>query len=323
MEEASSKNIRLGIFITIGFLLIIGLIYFLGSQRSLFGSKVEVEVLFNTVSGLQPGASVRLSGLNIGTVKGVSIANDSMVSVTMLIDDQAARYVKNDAYASIESDGLMGSKIVTIFGGSSGQYISDGDRINGKEPLSIDDVVTSFKNASDNANKLTSNLVVISDQIRNGDGLLGRLVSDTVMALRVERIVASLEASGNHAARITTEIEKATRSINEGEGLVASLLYNRSWTRTASSVMDSITSTADNLSLASENLRDFSEKLNDNRGAIDKLMDDPAVAKDVEATIYNLNKGTANIDDVLETINDSWILNLFSGKDEKTSKQEK
>lgn len=299
------------------------LIYFMGSQRSLFGSKVEVEARFRTVVGLQSGGNVRFSGLNIGTVKSVAIANDSLVSVILLIDNEAAKFIKKDAFASIDSDGLMGNKIISISGGTSDEYISDGDLLQSKEPMSIDDIISSFKNASDNANRLTNNLLLISDQINKGEGLLGKLVSDTALAFRIEHMTASLEASSHNAARITAEIKRAAQQINEGDGFVSKMLYDSSIAVSADQAIDSISAVTENLAIASENLKIFMQKLNDDKGAVDKLMNDPAVAKDVEATIYNLNKGTANIDEVLETINDSWILNLFSGGQGDKAKQRK
>src|SRR5699024_4311084 len=108
---------------------------------------------------------------------------------------------KEDAFAAIESDGLMGNKIVSISMGSPGaDPLHDGDEIDTREPVSMDDVVSSFMETSDNARKLTGNLTEISRQIRSAEGLLGKIVSDSILATRVSNIVVSLEKTGNNAA---------------------------------------------------------------------------------------------------------------------------
>ncbi|UII26287.1 MlaD family protein [Fulvivirga maritima] len=316
MEKNVKRDIRLGVFIVIGIAFFIGMVYFLGSQQQLFGDKVRITTTFKNVSGLQPGNNVRFSGIKVGTVKDIEIATDSTVRAVLLINKESAQFIKEDAFASIVSDGLMGNKIVSISaGGAQSKSIAQDDELKSKEPVSLDDVVASFKQTSDNAQDLTANLLTISNQIKNAEGLLGKVVSDTSMAQRVTSMVASLEESSKHAAGITREVERAAYQVNHGNGLIARALSDSTWGNQIDYTLDSVYVAGESIAVASRELKEFMLKLNNSKGAIDKLLNDSTVAKDLEQTIINVKKGTEDLDEVMKTVNDSWLLNLFSKKD--------
>ncbi|MBL3658362.1 MlaD family protein [Fulvivirga sediminis] len=324
MEKNIKKDVKLGIFIVIGIAFFIGVVYFLGSQQQLFGDKVRVSATFKNVSGLQPGNNVRFSGIKVGTVKDIEIVSDSTVRAVLLINKESAQFIKNDAFASIVSDGLMGNKIVSISAGTAqAKSIAKDDKLRSKEPVSLDDVVASFKQTSDNAQDLTANLLAISNQIKNAEGLLGKVVSDTTMAHRVTSMVASLEKSSRHAAGITRQVEQAAYQVNHGDGLIARALSDSTWGKQIDHTLDSVYFAGESIAQASRELKDFMTKLNNSKGAIDKLLNDSTVAKDLEQTIINVKKGTDDLDEVMKTINDSWLLNLFSKKDKDKDKNDK
>ncbi|UII31395.1 MlaD family protein [Fulvivirga ulvae] len=313
MSSKIKKDITLGIFIVLGLVLFIGLIYYIGSQQQLFGSKVKVTALFKNVGGLQSGNNVRFSGIKVGTVKGIEIATDSTARVTLLINENASRFIKQDAFATIDSDGLMGNKIVSISAGSAqAPVLKDGDVLKTKEPVSIDDVIASFKRTSDNARELTGNLNEISRQIKNAEGLLGKVVSDSVLAGRVSHIVGSIEKTSVNAAQITDQIELAAMRLNSGDGLLARAIHDEELGKSVETTLDSVRYAGKNLADASRDLKRFMHRLNDNEGLLDKLLNDSITARNLQETMYNVKTGTEDLDEVMNTLNNSWLLNLFS-----------
>lgn len=317
MNDKVKKDITLGIFIVIGVVMFIGLIYYIGSQQQLFGSKVQVTALFRNVGGLQSGNNVRFSGIKVGTVKEIEIASDSTARVTLLINENASQFIKQDAFATIDSDGLMGNKIVSISPGSANApVLADGDVLKTKEPVNIDDVISSFKKTSDNARELTQNLTAISRQIKNAEGLLGKVVSDSVLAHKVSNIVGSIEKTSINAAQITDQIEVATIKLNSGDGLLARAIHDPELGSTVETTLDSVQYAGKNLADASRDLKRFMQKLNNNEGLLNQLLNDSITARNLEETMYNVKRGTEDLDEVMSTVNNSWLLNLFS-KDKK------
>ncbi|SEP07896.1 phospholipid/cholesterol/gamma-HCH transport system substrate-binding protein [Flavobacterium sp. CF108] len=194
MEKQSGYTWKLGMFVTVGLLLFIMAIYFIGKQKNLFGSTFHITSKFKTVSGLEVGNNVRFSGINIGTVEEIRLINDSSVVVSMVIKDEVREFIKTDARASIGSDGLMGDKVLTIMPGvKSTKIIEDNGAIASINGIEMNDIMKSVKKSVDNVGVISEELAIFSRSMNNGNGALARLVRDDKMANSVSNTLSNLE----------------------------------------------------------------------------------------------------------------------------------
>lgn len=195
MDKQSGYTWKLGMFVTIGLLLFILAIYFIGKQKNLFGSTFNITSQFKTVSGLEVGNNVRFSGINIGTVEEIRLINDSSVVVSMVIKDEVREFIKTDAHASIGSDGLMGDKVLTITPGTkSTKVVENNGAIASINGIEMNDIMKSVKKSVDNAGIITEELAIFSHSMNNGNGALARLVRDDKMANSVSNTLNNLES---------------------------------------------------------------------------------------------------------------------------------
>ena len=81
MKKNTSNRIRLGIFVSLGIVLFILGVYFIGERQQLFRSTFRLSCVFKDVAGLQSGGNVRFSGITVGTVDNISIVSDTTVKV--------------------------------------------------------------------------------------------------------------------------------------------------------------------------------------------------------------------------------------------------
>lgn len=195
MEKQSGYTWKLGMFVTIGLLLFIMAVYFIGKQKNLFGSTFNITSQFKTVSGLEVGNNVRFSGINIGTVEEIRLINDSSVVVSMVIKDDVREFIKTDARASIGSDGLMGDKVLTISPGVKSQkVVENGGAIASVNGIEMQDLMKSVKKSVDNVSVISDELAIFSHSMNNGNGALARLVRDDKMANSVSNTLTNLES---------------------------------------------------------------------------------------------------------------------------------
>ncbi len=195
MEKESGYTWKLGMFVSVGLLLFIMAIYFIGKQKNLFGSTFHISSKFKTVSGLEVGNNVRFSGINIGTVEEIRIINDSSVVVSMVIKDEIRKFIKTDARAGIGSDGLMGDKVLTISPGvKSTKIIEDNGTIASIDGIEMNDIMKSVKKSVDNVGVISEELAIFSHSMNNGNGALARLVRDDKMANSVTNTLSNLES---------------------------------------------------------------------------------------------------------------------------------
>jgi phospholipid/cholesterol/gamma-HCH transport system substrate-binding protein len=186
-----SRTVHLGMFIVSTLAVLAAGIFLVGRNQLMFNRTYRLQADFGTVSGLNGGAEVRVGGLRKGVVKAIRLPNqpDEKVAVEMNLDRSTREVVKKDSVASIQTEGLMGSKYVDIsFGSKDAPQVDDGDTIDSVPPLDIsdlfkktNDILDSSKTAMNNMGQLTDNLKSVSAKIDQGKGTMGALVNDRKM----------------------------------------------------------------------------------------------------------------------------------------------
>src|SRR5258708_31844226 len=106
------------------------MIFWIGGNRFLFSRPSPIRAPFDNVGGLDEGAAVRTGGVRIGTVERIQLPNrpDDKISVEMRLQHSTQDVIKKDSIASIETEGLLGSRYVAVsFGSLEAEQVSDGD----------------------------------------------------------------------------------------------------------------------------------------------------------------------------------------------------
>src|SRR5690242_20144671 len=128
METGTSQNLRLGIFVVAGIMVLIIGLYFIGENRKMFGKSFKLYANFRNVKGLRTGNSVRYGGIDVGTVKKIDIINDTLIRVDLEVEEKLKSVIRKNALTSIGSDGLMGNTLLNIEQGSEpAPFVKDGD----------------------------------------------------------------------------------------------------------------------------------------------------------------------------------------------------
>jgi phospholipid/cholesterol/gamma-HCH transport system substrate-binding protein len=193
--KSNSYKIKLGIFVTTGAALFIFGLFWIGRQKHLFDSTFTISSVFTGVSGLQVGNNVRFSGINVGTVDRIEIINDTSVKVNLIIEKSVNAFIKEDCFATIGSEGLMGDKIISITQGSpEAKSVVEGTQLRSLAPVETDDIMANIKVTTDNVAVITDQLAEIVIKINAGKGTLGRLLEDSTMAITLQQTMDNLKA---------------------------------------------------------------------------------------------------------------------------------
>jgi len=194
MEPSTKSKIRLGIFVTIGALFLIAAVFYIGKKKNLFTATFNLHGTFRNVSGLQIGNNIRFAGITVGTIGNIVILTDTSVQVDMVIENSTRKFIKKDSYASIGTEGLMGSRVVNITQGTfASSSIKEDDEIKTMEPAETDAILTSLQATGENAEIITDQLAEIFYKINNGEGLLGRLIQDSAFAGNLSQTINNLK----------------------------------------------------------------------------------------------------------------------------------
>src|SRR5664279_4290757 len=182
-SSGNARSIIVGIFVFLGLGIFVVTILTLGSQRKTFEKSITVKSFFDNVNGLQKGNNIWFSGVKVGTIRNVSLKENGKVEVDMAIEEQSVKYISKDAKARLSSDGLIGNKIIEIYGGSpKSQKIEPGDILNNDKLLSTDDMMKTLSKNNDNLFAITNDFKLISGRIADGKGSVGKLLTDETLA---------------------------------------------------------------------------------------------------------------------------------------------
>ena len=283
MKQTSSEKFRLGIFVVLGALVFVLAIYFIGRRQSMFGSTMSINAVFNNINGLQIGNNVRYAGIDIGTVKGIEMVNDTTIVVNMVIQNKIVRHVKRNAVATISSDGLVGSMIVNIIPGNNfADPISDNDTIKSFSRIRTDDILNTLNVTNENAALLTADLLKITRQINEGHGTVGTLLRDTVMANNLRKTLRYLELTGKTTSESMKKVDRLIGSLNQRDNVVGVLNDTAVASRLRRISVNLEKSTAQ-IDVLIANLNETVTNARDGKGAINYLSNNPELVTKIES----------------------------------------
>ena len=141
MEKAKLELVG-GIFVLIGIACLAYLSIKLGKLELIGGDVYEVEAQFNTATGLKPGASIEIAGVEVGRVKDITLKDDR-AAVLLAVNRSVKLY--SDTIASIKTRGIIGEKFMALSPGGGGEPLKPGDTIRDTESgLDLEELVSQY-----------------------------------------------------------------------------------------------------------------------------------------------------------------------------------
>jgi phospholipid/cholesterol/gamma-HCH transport system substrate-binding protein len=215
------KKLRVGMFVLVALAAGIGLVYALGARARLFEPRYTVHAHFTEVGGLNEGATVRLAGVQVGRVKAVNLPSEpgGKVRVDLSIAKQFSNRVRKNSMARIETQGLLGDRIIELtVGTADAPATHDGDVIVAVDPTDFGKIVSQGAETVKNVAALAESLKATAETLKQS-----RLIEDASATLsstrkvteRVSRMVDDIEKGRGWAHALIYEEPVALRRMNE------------------------------------------------------------------------------------------------------------
>ena len=271
MRTTAGTRLRVGIFVLVALVIGASVAFAIGAQENVFAPKTTYHAIFENVGGLQKGNTVRVAGVNVGSVTDVIIAESGKIEVYFRIIDDATHLIRGEpgvavgseepqgSVASIGSKGLLGDRLVEISVGAD-EYpewdpdepipVSVGGGIMDMAERTLEEVEGTAHNLrlatdpfadqefSNDLKETARNLAKTSGLIASGDGTIGRLVHDEELGRDVKAAVKELRAAGKQVAALGKNLNKITEDIQTNEGTAHALLYGTEGTDAIRNIRD-------------------------------------------------------------------------------------
>lgn len=320
MKTTETQKVRLGIFVIIGTLLFVTAVYFIGQRQNMFKKTFTISAYFQNVNGLQKGNNVRYSGIDIGTVKDISMLNDSIIKVDMAIEEKIITHIKTDAIAAIGSDGLVGNMIINIVPGkkSSAPMIKNGDTIESYSKIGADDILSTLGSSTENIAILSSDLLKITNAMIEGKGTIGVLLNDTIMAKDLGQSVTNLKNASYTATRSLKELNTILADIKTNDDTVLGLLINDTLSgQKLKNVIANLEASSIEIENLVQNANTVVTDIQSNEGALNYVLNDTTLVNSLKSTLNNINEGTAKFNQNMEALKHNFLTRGYFRKLER------
>ena len=313
MNESPNKHaVIVGLFIFIGLAFLLAGILIVGDLRETFSRKMQVYSLFDDVGGLQGGNNIWLSGVKIGTVSNLNFFGKSQVEVTMNIERKAQKYIPKDAMVKISSDGLIGNKILVIYGGTEKlPAVQDGDTLAVEKTFTSEDMIKTLQENNSNLLAITSDFKILSHKLVSGEGTIGKLLNDSSIYVNINSATASLQIASVRAQQLVSSLVVFSSVLNKKGTLMNGLTTDTVIFNSVKASVLQLQQMADTASLFVTNIKKAGSNPHSTIGV---LLHDEEAGTRLKETIKNLESSSKKLDEDLEAAQHNILLRGFFKK---------
>lgn len=327
----NNRPLLVGAFIFLGLVILVIAIFTLGGQKKTFVKSVTINAVFDDVGGLLKGANVWFSGVKVGTVKSVSFYGDRQVLVTMSIDQHAESHIHKDAMAKIGSDGLIGNKIVVIYGGTETAPIAEKNSfLTVEKALTTDDMLATLQTNNKNLVEITGSFKSIAHKIDSGNGALATILNDPAMSEKLagtinnlQQISDNFKAASATSRTVLTDFQHFSGKLNKPGNSINDLVSDTAMYSDISGTLSQLRSASGSISQFTANLKTMSDQLNEDDNAVGVLLNDSSAGNKLKVIINNLETSSKKLDEDLEAAQHNFLLRGYFKKKAKAEAKSK
>lgn len=310
MNETSNRHtVIVGIFIFIGIAFLLSGILIVGNLRETFNRKMKIVSLFDNVGGLQRGNNIWLSGVKIGTVNNLNFYGKSQVEVIMNIETKAVKYIPKDSKVKLSNDGLIGNKILVIYGGNEKlRSVNEGDTLAVEKTFTSEDMINTLQENNKNLLAITTDFKTLAHKLVAGEGTIGKLLNDSSVYKNINAATASLELASAKAHQLVSSLADFSSGLNKKGTLANELTTDTVVFKSAKASILQLQQIADTASLFVSNLKKAGSNPNSTIGVL--LHDEVAGAR-IKETIRKLESSSVKLDEDLEAAQHNFLLRGF------------
>jgi phospholipid/cholesterol/gamma-HCH transport system substrate-binding protein len=215
---AVNRLAAVGAFVIGGLLLFAVGLYLIGNRRMMFTDTFEVYTEYSRIAGLQNGAIVRVAGLDAGEVESIYLpaSPSAKFRVKLRIREDVHPLVRLDSVATIQTDGLVGSKYVQVASGTDASpQVPPGGTIGSQEPFDFADMMTKINETIDMVTVMVKEVKVGID-----DALTAVSSTATDAQALIKDTGAEIRAITASGQRVAGDLQLVIARIRAGEGTI-------------------------------------------------------------------------------------------------------
>lgn len=326
MSRKIVNNVKLGAFVLAGLIFLIFLLYMIGKNHSLFRSNYVLKAQFENVQGLKAGNNVRYAGIDVGTVKNVTILNDTILEVVMTVDEKMNSIIRKNTLVSIGTDGFVGNKVVNMTSGKETSALAeDGDILPAKIPVNTDEIIQTLSNTNNDISIIAAELKTTVQRINNSEALWS-LLNEKELPNNLKRAVENTRLATAKAHEMINELYTIVDNVKKGKGSAGAILSDTTLAVNLNAAIHKIQNVGDSadslVHQMSAVVEDIQKDINSGGGPLNTLLKDSAMSSKIDSSLDNIEKATDNFNQNMEALKHNFLFRKYFRKLEKQKQKE-
>lgn len=241
-----------------------------------------VVTVMSDAGGLNRGARVHMSGVEVGVVRSVELVSTDRIIVRLWL--QRGVEVPRDSRVMLESVGVFGDKILVLQAGRSGTLAVDGDTLAVGTASSLMDLAGDLGDQADQVLRRV-NMLLSDSTIDQVHGAVSSLPG-TIRGL--EKLAREGGSEFEALSRSLRETAESLRRAVDGAELDALISDLEA---TASKLSE----TADSFKESAESLASIAGKIDRGEGTLGLMVNDPGLYEDLQSAVRSIDSLTQDI----------------------------
>jgi phospholipid/cholesterol/gamma-HCH transport system substrate-binding protein len=295
---------KVGLFVLIGLVLVAVLMLGFSKGLTFFQPTYTIRLVTTDVGGLKVRSAVLMSGVQVGTVSDISLAQDGK-SVTLSLKIYRRFVIHKDAKFVIEQSGFLGDQYVGISPTkNAGEVYQNGDRAQAEEPFNFTETA-----------RTAGGLVARVDETAVR---LNAMIDDIRRLLLNEQTLTNLALTTEHLHTISSNAKQTVDGANSAVQKVNALLEDNTPTITTAATnllafsedlkevsaglntllatnTPAINTAVSNIATSTASLQEIVTDMRDGKGAAGKLLRDEQLSESLSQIAGNLSITTSNL----------------------------
>jgi len=324
-KSVSLSELRVGLLVLVSIVILVLLILNASGDINPFAKKLHLRARFVDANGLREGSEVRLAGVRVGKVEKINLLppsdapNAPRVEASMVINGTidgrpATERIRTDSTAQQGSPSLLGTEMLLNItpGTALGQPVTENTILPSSSSNTVNDFATSGTDLAQRLSKLSDEIKVIVNNVKEGKGTVGRLFNDESLYNNLNATIRDTQdlmiqirsgqgsagkfvndpALYNNANEIALNLKALSDDLRAGKGTAGKLLNDDELYRRINSIADRVNHSIDQIDM-------MVAEVNSGRGTLGKLVKDEQIYNDARAAIARFNTAAERIDNVV------------------------
>jgi phospholipid/cholesterol/gamma-HCH transport system substrate-binding protein len=324
-KSVSLSELRVGLLVLVSIVILVLLILNASGDINPFAKKLHLRARFVDANGLREGSEVRLAGVRVGKVDKINLLppsdapNAPRVEASMVINGTidgrpATERIRTDSTAQQGSPSLLGTEMLLNItpGTALGQPVTENTILPSSSSNTVNDFATSGTDLAQRLSKLSDEIKVIVNNVKDGKGTVGRLFNDESLYNNLNSTIRDTQdlmiqirsgqgsagkfvndpALYNNANEIAKNLKALSDDLRAGKGTAGKFLNDDELYRRINSIADRVNHSIDQIDM-------MVAEVNSGRGTLGKLVKDEQIYNDARAAIARFNTAAERIDNVV------------------------